>query len=157
MAGKNQLQNSPGHMSNSENGHLKQQNIYNAQKMANLSQFKKKRNETHQKIVLQTSTGIGGSAWGMGKQSDGFHPPQMNLGFGPHVQKEFQADNASYFPSIEGGTTGSMQSSYNTFMTKPNPYNTSLKATVMRRACVALKPFDQVRFSNKIGSPATQT
>lgn len=42
-------------------------------------------------------------------------------------------------------------------MTKPNPYNTSLKATVMRRACVALKPFDQVRFSNKIGSPATHT
>jgi hypothetical protein len=37
---------------------------------------------------------------------------------------------------------------------KQNPYNISMKAQFMRRAKESIRPYDQMRFSNKMGQAA---
>lgn len=71
---------------------------------------------------------------------------------------------AQMFPSIDSSGSGIQQhadsdSGYNnSLILKPSQigqtYNTRLKAEIEKRANVALRPYDQHKYANKLGTPA---
>ena len=91
----------------------------------------------------------------------------MQAGFGGYSDN--MGGNQSYgnqfFPSLDStGVPFSLnpfesEIGYNYhYSLKPSQigrtYNTSLKADIMKRANVALRPYDQHKYANKLGSPA---
>lgn len=103
----------------------------------------------------------------MAQQPDQFFPPGMQAGFGGYGDNMggHLSYGNQYFPTLDSSSVPFNMNPFDSEFCQNNrnslqpsktgrTYNTSLKAEIMKRASVALRPYDQFKYANKLGSPA---